>query len=486
VALPGDMDRSMQELAAEGLLQETAEDLYENAPAAYVSSLLDGTIVRVNGTLLEWTGYAREELVGRKRLHDLMAPGARIYYETHYAPLLQMQGAVKEIAVEFVRADGTRIPMLMSSLLVRDAEGAARVVRTTAFDASDRRRYERELLSARADAESRARAATALAHVAEGILLVGEDGELQLMNLAAEEIFDVMSATVVGRQASEVLEGWGDIVARLGSDQSAERRLGEVVPVRRGENELWLSVEAAPAGAATVYTVRDVTGERRLDQIRSEIIAIVSHELRTPLTGALGAAQTLKARYEDLSDETKRDLLQMIVEQSDRLSKILDQILLASQVDTDNLDTTAQSFDATEVFESVVQTVGAGLRARIVVQSQPGITIRADLDRLRQVIANLVDNALKYSSGPVRIDVVKRDLVARITVTDEGAGIPAAERERVFEKFFRLDPAQRGGVGGTGLGLYIARELVQRMGGKIGLLARERGATFFVDVPLAR
>ncbi len=83
-----------------GLLDESAEELYENAPTAYFSSLLDGTLVRVNGTLLRWTGYRTEELVGLKRLHDLLPPGARIYYETHYAPLLQMQGEVREIAVE--------------------------------------------------------------------------------------------------------------------------------------------------------------------------------------------------------------------------------------------------------------------------------------------------------------------------------------------------------------------------------------------------
>jgi PAS domain S-box-containing protein len=485
MALPGDIDLPMQKLARDGLLQETAEDLYENAPVAYFSSLVDGTLVRVNATLLRWTGYERDELLGRKRFHDLLPSGARIYYETHYAPLLQMQGFVREIAVELVRADGTRLPVLMNSTLVRDGAGAARIVRTTAFDASDRRRYERELLSARADAESRARAAIALAHVAEGVLLVGEDGDLQLMNFAAEAIFGVTSTSVVGKPAIQVLEGWADVASRLAVDRPGESEAREVVPVRRGGSELWLSVAAAHAGGATVYTVRDVTGERRLDQIRSDVIAIVSHELRTPLTGAFGAAQTLSARYDDLTDATKRELLQMIVEQSDRLSKILDQILLANQIDTDNLDRTLHSFDATEVIDSVVRAMSAGARRRIVVEGKEGITIEADLDRLRQVVANLVDNALKYSSGAVRIDVAKRDLLARITVSDDGPGIPFADRDRVFEKFFRLDPAQRSGVGGTGLGLYIAHELVQRMRGRIGLLPRERGATFFVDVPLA-
>ncbi len=101
------------------------------------------------------------------------------------------------------------------------------------------------------------------------------------------------------------------------------------------------------------------------------------------------------------------------------------------------------------------------------------------------MLASLVDNALKYSTGPVHVGVASRHASVRFSVTDEGPGIPDGERERVFEKFYRLDPDQQRGVGGTGLGLYIARELVARMNGRIGLLPSERGTTVFVDLPAA-
>lgn len=472
-------------LTVAGLLDESVEDLYENAPTAYFSSLLDGTLVRVNGTLLRWTGYRTEELVGLKRLHDLLPPGARIYYETHYAPLLQMQGEVREIAVELVRADGSRLPVLMNSIVVRDDEGAPRLVRTTAFDASERRRYERELLRARTEAESRARAALALAHVAEGVVLLGEDGEVQLLNPAAERILGVDLSAVAGQPAAAVVPGWRDVVARIQIAAPGDVQAPEVVPLPRPRGELWLSVSASSAGGATVYTVRDVTAERQIDRIQSDMIAIVSHELRTPLTGTLGAAQTLAARYDHLEDEQRRQFLAMIVEQATRLSTILDQILLASRIDTDNLDSSVHVFDCREAVDPVVRAVGSELLARIVVDAPGSVLVRADLDRLRQVLANLIDNALKYSNGLVRVSVVERDFFARVTVSDDGPGIPAAERERIFEKFFRLDPAQSRGVGGTGLGLYIARELVERMNGTIGLLQHDRGSAFFVDLPLA-
>ena len=137
---------------------ESAEDLYENAPCGYVSSLPDGTIVRVNATFLAWTGYAGADLLRSTRLQELLAPGGRIYWETHYAPLLRMQGRVGEIAAEIVRADGRRLPVLMSSVLRSDDAGRPLLMRTMVFDATQRKEYERELLRARTAAEAADRA----------------------------------------------------------------------------------------------------------------------------------------------------------------------------------------------------------------------------------------------------------------------------------------------------------------------------------------
>jgi len=130
-------------------LREQAEDLYEDAPCGYLSTLPDGTIVRVNRTFLAWTGYTAEELLDGRRFADLLTAGGRIYHETHYAPLLAMQGTVREIAVELRRADGSRLPVLLNAVLKRDDDGQPLMIRTTIFDATDRRRYEQELVLAR-------------------------------------------------------------------------------------------------------------------------------------------------------------------------------------------------------------------------------------------------------------------------------------------------------------------------------------------------
>jgi serine/threonine-protein kinase RsbW len=149
----GDTDR-MRDLP-----EDSAEELYEDAPCGYLSTLPDGEIVKVNATFLRWTEFRREELVGRRRFQDLLTGGGRIYHETHYAPLLRMQGEVHEIALDVVCASGRRLPVLVNAALKRDAVGTPLLVRTTIFDASERRGYERELLHAR-DAERAARERT--------------------------------------------------------------------------------------------------------------------------------------------------------------------------------------------------------------------------------------------------------------------------------------------------------------------------------------
>jgi sigma-B regulation protein RsbU (phosphoserine phosphatase) len=135
------------------LLEDSAEDLYEHAPCGYLSTQLDGRIAKINATLLDWLGHRREDLVGRKHFSDLLTVGGRLYHETHFAPLLRMQGEVNGIALELKAADGTRLPVLITSTVKTGSDGQPLLIRTTVFDARDRRAYEAELLRARREAD---------------------------------------------------------------------------------------------------------------------------------------------------------------------------------------------------------------------------------------------------------------------------------------------------------------------------------------------
>ncbi|MFE0271553.1 PP2C family protein-serine/threonine phosphatase [Streptomyces sp. NPDC058992] len=173
---PDERDDSASAFAA--VLEDSAEELYENAPCGYVSTLMDGIIAKINTTLLGWLGLERSAVVGRMRFTDLLTVGGRLYHETHFAPLLRMQGEISGIALEIKQADGERMPVLVSSAVKYGGTGEPLLIRTTLFDARDRRAYEQELLRARRAAEEarkqaevdRARLQDALAALQQSLL----------------------------------------------------------------------------------------------------------------------------------------------------------------------------------------------------------------------------------------------------------------------------------------------------------------------------
>jgi sigma-B regulation protein RsbU (phosphoserine phosphatase) len=171
-------DEKTSTAAFAALLEDSVEELYENAPCGYLSTLMDGTIAKINTTLLDWLGLEGEAVVGRIRFTDLLTVGGKLYHETHFAPLLRMQGEVSGIALEVKQADGGRIPVLVSSVVKHGSGGEPLLIRTTVFDARDRRAYEQELLRARRAAEEarkqaeadRARLQDALAVLQQSLL----------------------------------------------------------------------------------------------------------------------------------------------------------------------------------------------------------------------------------------------------------------------------------------------------------------------------
>ncbi|MGX5654994.1 SpoIIE family protein phosphatase [Geodermatophilus nigrescens] len=230
------------------LLEEDPADLYENAPCGYLSMVPDGRVVKVNGTFCSWTGRAPDEIRG-SRLPDLLSAGGRVYYETHLAPLLRLQGAVREVALDIVRADGSVLPCLVNAVEVRDDEGRPLLVRATVFEATSRRRYERALLAAQRSAEeSEARARTLHRVVSE--------------LAAAASPADV--ADVVVRRARQAVQagGAGLWLAAGGPGRPVEGRPveGRPVPVELasaaglGPGQRAAKAEAAGAGAELVRT----------------------------------------------------------------------------------------------------------------------------------------------------------------------------------------------------------------------------------------
>jgi PAS domain S-box-containing protein len=341
--------------------------------------------------------------------------------------------------------------------------------------------------------QEREQAERVLARVGDGVFLVDREGVIRLWNPAAEAITGLRADAVRDRTAAETIPGWAAIAARV----PVARRPGdaddasspETVPLEVDGREVWLSIVGVTLADGIVYAFRDVTRDRRLDELRSQFVATISHELRTPLASLHGAAMTLLER--DLSGQTRHELLDMIGVQAKRLAELVEEILVAGQLDSGTLRVVTEPFDPEELVWAAA--AAARLRAgddRRIDVSIPAVLplVAGDPERIGQVLANLVDNAIKYSAhgGRIEVGVEADDRHARFSVRDEGLGIPLGEQKRIFEKFYRLDPDHRRGIGGSGLGLYICRELVRSMDGRIWVDSDPgHGATFVFEIPLA-
>ncbi len=339
------------------------------------------------------------------------------------------------------------------------------------------------------EAEKGANAARALAYVADGVVLLDRDGYVRHWNPAAARITGIAEDEAVGRRVESILPVWGLLVTHVPLVRPGEA-LGRpvTVPISVEGRELWVSASGVDFGEGTVYALRDVTDEHALEKARSDFVATASHELRTPLAAIYGAIRTLRRVDLELGDEDQGAFLEMIEGESARLAQIVDQILVAGQLDADAVDLELEPCDPAELAAGVVESVelhlpdGVALRVR----GRAGQPILCDANKLRQVLSNLVDNAIKYSpdGGDVEIRLASENGECLIEVADEGLGIPTSERERIFEKFYRLDPQQTRGVGGSGLGLYICRELVERMKGRLEVESEPgRGSRFRVSLP---
>jgi PAS domain S-box-containing protein len=374
------------------------------------------------------------------------------------------------------------------------------------FDESDRamamelaRRISLALDNARlyAEAQERAHAAEALEYVDDGVFLVDEAGIVRLWNPTAAISLRRLPGEAVGSPIADLLPDWESLEARIPVASEPPQAGGlpraQTLPVEVEGEERWLSISAVRFPGGTVYAFRDVTGERAVEQMKTDFVSTVSHELRTPLAAIYGAAMTLRRRDVSVEAPQRDRLLEVISSESDRLARIVNDILWASRLESGRMSIDIERCDAAAIAAEVanIQRARAPEGIEVVVSSPAPRAmppVAADPDKLRQILTNLTDNAIKYSpdGGRVEVEVGRSGGRVRFRVSDQGLGVPPAEQDRIFEKFFRLDPNLTRGVGGTGLGLYISRELVTRMNGRIWVVSDgTTGSSFFLELPIA-
>lgn len=314
----------------------------------------------------------------------------------------------------------------------------------------------------------------------DGVVVVGADGRVERLNTAAARMLGVDAAASVHSPADEVLrlqdtEGrdwlgynqpWQGLPSRTGVPEQPWTLPdgSEVLVVARLQRGADRSVERV------VISMRSGRGRARLDRERSDLVATVAHELRSPLTGVKGFVQALLNRWDKLNDEQKKLMLTTVHADSDRLSRLIAELLDVARIDTGRLSLYPRPSDAEMLVRRVVEPTSEATAREIVVQVEPDLPeIHADPDKFTQVVANLVENALRHGDGKVTVTLSEIPGWADfdgvlLTVDDEGAGIPDEIRRRVFTKFWK-----HGERGGSGLGMYIVNGLVRAHGGLVDI-----------------
>lgn len=351
----------------------------------------------------------------------------------------------------------------------------------------ERRRLAAAEAAARTRAAEREQAARVLDVVGDGIFLLDDDGIVALWNRAAEVITGVPASAASGRAITEVLPDWPLLAERISVMEEASSTPPQTLPVNLTGRQLWLSFVAVRSPDGVVFAFRDVTGERRLDDEKRDLVATISHELRTPMAAVFGAAQTLLRTDVDLGVDRARQLLEMIATQALRLTQITEEVLLTARLDRGSVQLEDELIDLADLARETVEALSPQLPPDCDVSFavEPDLPpARGDRDRVQQVLVNLLDNAVKYGRPPLAVSLETRPTVVCVAVADSGPGVPDAERELIFDKFYRSDPQLTHAPGGTGLGLYIARELTERMGGRLEVRSEpDAGATFILQLP---
>jgi sigma-B regulation protein RsbU (phosphoserine phosphatase) len=396
-------------------LDESAEELYHNATCGYLSFLKDGLIVKLNKTLLDWLGYTQEEILLSKNFQALLPIGGKIYYETHLAPLLQIQSSFREISLDLFRWDGSTMPVLVNAIQIKDDTGRPVLNRLTLVNITDRRKYEQELLLAKKKAE-----------------------------FISEELAYTNTQLTAANQ--EILTGQEELLATNQNLAEVNRQL------TRLNNDL----------DTFIYTASH--------DLKAPILNIegLLKVLKRELGNEKPQPEKVQHIYAMLSDSVERFKLTIQhltdVAQVNKSSQDEEVPILMSEV----------LFEVHKDLAPQITDTNAEIKLE-----PGSVEVRFSQKNLKSILYNLISNAIKYHSPKrkpvIHISMQEEIDYQVLTVKDNGLGIDMSKKEKMFALFQRLHSH----VPGTGMGLFIVKKMVENAGGKIEVESQiDAGTTF--------
>ncbi|MDD5932191.1 MAG: ATP-binding protein [Oscillospiraceae bacterium] len=328
---------------------------------------------------------------------------------------------------------------------------------------------------------------TLFLHMTDGVVAFDHDGQLIHCNPAA--------GTMLQRKVEGTYQDLFGSVFPFAQVLALARPnyLESEMVVGERTLELYLAPFSDAASGGVLIVLHDVTEHHRNEERRKEFVANVSHELRTPLTNVRSYAETLRSAPGEIPPEMEANFLDIIITETDRMTNIVQDLLTLSRLDAGNAEMVLSRFSFQEAIASVVRSsaLNAKQRRHTLVYDPPESLplIVGDRRRLEQVMMNILGNAIKYTpdGGFIRVTAGSLEDTVWMEVSDNGIGIPEKDRERIFERFYRVDKARSRESGGTGLGLSIAREIVQRHHGTLALADHQGpGTTIRLTLPITQ
>lgn len=346
--------------------------------------------------------------------------------------------------------------------------------------------------------------AALLAASADGILLVDRNRRIERMNPALEHLTGWKFSQAERLRCEDI----------FGCRREGKLACGDICPfekvfdsgkplfehafqaVRSDGGVVWIAGAYAPVQtdnervAFGVGSLRDVTRSKEVEQLQHDFVSIVSHELRGPLTAIKGFVKTLMLKSDQLPPETRAEFLGTINEQADRLNQLVEDLLNVSRIESRRLRMKFGDIDLEALTRKLVDQFRVKWHGReVVIDASPTLPlVKGDPSKVDEILINLIDNAIKYSpdGGPAKVSIYETEDRVEIAVEDSGIGISPEDAAKLFEKFHRIATPQTRDIGGTGLGLYIVKSLVEAHGGTIHMTsAPDVGTTFTVSLPIA-
>jgi len=344
---------------------------------------------------------------------------------------------------------------------------------------------------------------TTICTVVDALITISDRGIIESVNPATQRIFGHTEEELIGRNVSMLMpephrrahDGYlsryvetnDPRVIGLGREVSCVRKTGEEFPADLAVNEMWVNEERKFVGL-----IRDITERKRVEQLKSDFVSVVSHELRTPLTSIRGSLGLLMSPVAGELPETARELLAIAVRNSDRLIRLINDILDLQKIESGEIAVNEEAIDVGSFLEHAVEdNQGIADKFEVTLELKndaPGAMVYADRDRLMQVLTNLISNAVKFSPPGAAVELMLThagdDLC--FAVTDQGPGIPEEFQSKIFDRFSQADTSATRKQGGTGLGLSIAQSIMELHGGSLRFTTETgEGTTFTFTLPKA-